>query len=816
MSRITLDNNQIMEYELLNGSSERVQEPYLLIYFVLKGSLTIHLSESILEMKEKDFLLVNPFRLHSVKMNDSSLVMVFAVNLNVISGYYEISKMDFVGNSMDEASERCLTLSKLLEKCVAFYYGKRAGDGRIFMKLNSLYYQIAELLVASFSIIKSSPTESDGRQNEEELIREMVRYIYMNYQSALHLEDLAEHFYLSPAYVSRYFKKKLGVNFAKYLTGVRLDHAVKDLENTDRPLTRIAMDCGFPNLAAFNKAFKERYEVNPKQYRSSLYHQEAVDSRMEEPGNAAEIRLLDYLDDNETVSRLRDKQVDQVEQLEVSCDRYQILNKTWNRMINIGGFSLLLQREIQNQVLFLCKELGFEYVRVWDLYAPELHVNIASEARKYNFSNLDMCLDFLTENHLIPYIELGFKPFLLIKNYAFFDIEKERMIPFKRAKEFGEFIHRLMMHLLNRYGAQELSKWIFELWCDPRWFTEGDPSVYIDYFETVYQNIKAVSPRTRVGGNYDRTYNQIVIFDKLIEKWSMRNIQPDFVSIYCYPTLYTEPEIECPEGEIKQVDLMGEYLKRKKEILRKYSMQMPMHISEWNFTVINANVLNDSRVKGAYLMKIIMEVSEEVELMGYWFGTDLFAEDDDAPLLLNGRCGLITHQGICKPSFWTMSFLNRLEEYLIEKTEHVMVTMNEFDSYVIACHNYKELGIQYQVQQEKDIAIESIPYLYEDHRRRIIKITINGVNNGLYHVKTRVVNSRYGSVQDEWERMGRVSFLTASDVEYINHISRPRIIIAGQKVTNNTLTVTVEMEPQEIQLIHIFRQYNENDEAESV
>lgn len=750
MSRIILDNNQIMDYELLAENGEQIQKPYLLIYFVLKGSLTIWQSEAVTEVNEKEFMLLNPFRIHSVDIHDSSLGMVFAVNLNVISEYYDISKMDFEGHSVGEASERCLTLLSLLEQCVSFYYGKNVGEGRIFMKLNSLYYQIVELLVTSFSIIKNSSMLHDKEQSDEEWLREMLRYIYMNYQMPLHLEDLADHFYLSTAYVSRYFKKKLGINFVKYLTGIRLDYAVKELENTDWSLTRIAMDCGFSNLAAFNKAFKERYKMNPKQYRNSLHREENPDNKENgKKDNSAEIRLFDYLNDNEILNRLEGVQENLIEQLDITCDNQMVLNKTWNRMINIGGISLLLKREIQNHILFLCKELGFEYVRVWDIYAPDIHLNIASETRKYNFSNIDSCLDFLIENHLTPYIELGFKPFVLVKRYEIFDVIEEREISLTEAKDFGKFVRQLMRHLLNRYGTKEVSKWIFELWCDPRWFIEGDPSVYIEYFEEVYQNIKDLSPQTRVGGDYDRSYDKMIVFETLIEKWSLRNIQPDFVSIYCYPPMYAETEMDA-SGQ-KQVNFMKKYVRRKKGVMKKYGMQMPMHISEWNFTVVNANVINDSRVKGAYLMKTIMEIYDDVDMMGYWLGTDLFVEDDEAPLLLNGRCGLITHQRICKPSFWGMSFLNHLEEYLIEKTENVMVTMNKFDSYVIACHNYKELGIQYQVQAEKDILIESIPHLYEDHRRRIIKITINGANNGLYYVKTRFVNSKYGSVQDEWE-----------------------------------------------------------------
>ena len=84
---------------------------------------------------------------------------------------------------------------------------------------------------------------------------------------------------------------------------MRLEQAVKDFESTDKPLTRIALDCGFPNLAAFNKAFKENYGVNPKQYRNSLYDWETEATLPEETENAVEIRLLDYFDDNEKLLR---------------------------------------------------------------------------------------------------------------------------------------------------------------------------------------------------------------------------------------------------------------------------------------------------------------------------------------------------------------------------------------------------------------------------------------------------------------------------------------------------------------------------------
>lgn len=825
-----MEEKQLMDFDVLTLAEGEISDENLQILFVLNGNVSVQMAESILHLGEKDFLILHPFQVYSVKTDKNSLVMRFRANVRMMSEYYDLSKLEFLGNSVEEASERHTILRNLLEKCITYYYGKKGDNGRILLKLNSLYYEIAELLISSFSIVRSQTSDSLEGEEDESLIQEMTRYIHMNYQSALKLEDLAEHFFLSPPYISRFFKKKLGINFAKYLSEVRLEEATKKLTQTENSLTWIAMDCGFPNLTAFNKAFREKYQVSPKQYRTELKQTEQKKEKADKESRAlAEFQLLDYFEKN---NHIQGREFDETEQVVADASEYTILEKNWNKMINIGGIYLLLQKEIQDHTLFLCKTFGFEYVRIWDLYETRMHINAGNRERKYNFSRLDICLDFLTQNHIKPYLELGFKPFILLRNYEDYIFHEEREILFETAREYGIFIRSLIKHVINRYSIKEISSWYFELWCDPRWFPDGEPATYIDYFEEAYQAIKELVPQAHVGGAYDRSY-RIISFEHFIEVWSTRNIQPDFLSLYCYAPLmrevnYNERGTKKTEMEYRelmrqmQVDedeavapeeikdfQMRSYVETRKRIMLQYGMMMPMICSEWNFTVINSNVMNDSRFKGAYVMHEIMSMYQELGMMGYWFGTDQFAEDDDAPMLLNGRCGLITHQGICKPAYWAILMLNRLENYLLTKTEHIMVTRNEFGSFVIACHNYKPLDIQYYVQKEKDVRIESIPHFYENSVQLTLNITINGAKNGKYHVKTRVVNSKYGGVQDEWLRMGKVAFLTTADVEYIDHMSRPHITISEQEVMDHVLRFSVKLEAQEILLIHAFQYMEE-------
>ncbi len=72
---------------------------------------------------------------------------------------------------------------------------------------------------------------------------------------------------LSLYYLSRYFKKAVGVSFSQYVKQIRLKSAVHELLYTDHTIMKVSLNNGFPNVKAFNKAFKEMYNQTPAEYR---------------------------------------------------------------------------------------------------------------------------------------------------------------------------------------------------------------------------------------------------------------------------------------------------------------------------------------------------------------------------------------------------------------------------------------------------------------------------------------------------------------------------------------------------------------------
>lgn len=68
-------------------------------------------------------------------------------------------------------------------------------------------------------------------------------------------------------HVNRVIRESTGQTATELINELRLARAAAQLRMTDRPVARVAGDCGIPNLSHFYRLFKARYRVTPRQYR---------------------------------------------------------------------------------------------------------------------------------------------------------------------------------------------------------------------------------------------------------------------------------------------------------------------------------------------------------------------------------------------------------------------------------------------------------------------------------------------------------------------------------------------------------------------
>lgn len=83
------------------------------------------------------------------------------------------------------------------------------------------------------------------------------------------INQLAEQFHVSIAYISYLVKKEVNQNFSEYVWGLRLDRARELLLNTDQSIDEISMAVGYLNTSSFRRKFKQDTGLTPSQYRSS-------------------------------------------------------------------------------------------------------------------------------------------------------------------------------------------------------------------------------------------------------------------------------------------------------------------------------------------------------------------------------------------------------------------------------------------------------------------------------------------------------------------------------------------------------------------
>ena len=147
--------------------------------------------------------------------------------------------------------------------------------------------------------------------------------------------------------------------------------------------------------------------MTPSGYRTSVRQKTKEEVQDTESKEQIEQRVKKYLAGNTVLQdEVAAKNLDL---FTVDAKETTELKKNWNAIINIGKVDALLDSEMQQQVLIMKQELGFRYVRVWNIFVQDMYEE-KDGSWHYNFSRVDRGLDFLVENQLKPYIELSFKP----------------------------------------------------------------------------------------------------------------------------------------------------------------------------------------------------------------------------------------------------------------------------------------------------------------------------------------------------------------------------------------------------------------------
>lgn len=240
------------------------------LIFVKKGRGIIQMGVTVCQAQEGDIFIFSPGTLHALRQKEGS------------SMEYEniIFDLDLLGGTGDLCAEKYflplqsgrLELSGILDKKDVCYPEaaaclREAEDANrtkvpgYELLIKGALFRFLAILIAQGKQIPSSETTDTIR------LKQLLQWISVNYGTKLQVADAANICQCSSSHFMRWFKKMTGQRFTAFLNEYRLNTAAEALRTTEDTILSISEKCGFENLSYFNRVFKTRYLMTPREYR---------------------------------------------------------------------------------------------------------------------------------------------------------------------------------------------------------------------------------------------------------------------------------------------------------------------------------------------------------------------------------------------------------------------------------------------------------------------------------------------------------------------------------------------------------------------
>lgn len=790
------------------------------LLMILDGNVNIRINEQSFDLSCEDIIVINSNDIHELRSEGAVMIAL----------QIDLARFDSLGDDLENMVFQCNSAARpddpsfnSLRYAIATMIRENAHNARgtEYKNYAISYYLISEL-IAHFQ--STDKTDAQNQKKYMARLTRMVSYIQENYAENFTLSDLAAAENLSVPYLSNFFDKYMGVKFSQYYTTVKLDHAVFDLQNTDASIEEIAVRNGFTESHAFVRAFKKKYGMLPSAWRREKKNDNGSTALAPnlnylkiEPSNYLHL-LTKYISSNSgffttPATEYIDKY--SVEAIDVR-NPVQTLKHTFKTFTTVGRAKELLNRDIQKMLADQQKTIGFTYIKFHGILSDDMMVvsRTADQKLHFHYTLVDMALDFLMSIKLKPMIQFSFMPRELAsdrRKQIFFSAVNTS--PPKSLDEWGMLIEDFTKHLLERYGEDEVTSWLFTVWNEPvtpvTMFGFDNVSDFYHLYKRTFDSVKQVHSGLCFG-TPSLLYLENLGNDQWIRDfiaWTRKNqCFPEFINLHYYSDILPNSQHyagAAPASTFpRRTDDFSLWIGSIRKILSECGAgHLPFYLTEWNFTLSHRNLINDTCFKSCYIMKNLLKNYDRLDSFGYWSLTDLLEENALPDTLFHGGLGMYTMNGLRKNVFYAYDFANMLGDGLLANGDGYFVTRKK-DSYQIITYNYVHYGDLFAAGELYDIT-ETHRYSAFDMSRKLQpEITLTGLPAGTYEIREYFVNRDYGSAYDIWVKMGGVP-LDPHDTDLLRGLCVPGYHKELRLVEKEQMTYAPVLEPLEIRFTEI-------------
>jgi two-component system, response regulator YesN len=141
------------------------------------------------------------------------------------------------------------------------------GEDVLFnMKASS--FNIEQLRIWSINIIEQGiDFYREYGTSHSAVVEKILNYISEHVSEEFSREDIAASVYLNSAYMSRLFKKEVGMSISDYIINLRVGKAKEMLQSSGEKISEVALAVGYDNFSHFTKMFRKITGFTPQEYR---------------------------------------------------------------------------------------------------------------------------------------------------------------------------------------------------------------------------------------------------------------------------------------------------------------------------------------------------------------------------------------------------------------------------------------------------------------------------------------------------------------------------------------------------------------------
>lgn len=220
------------------------------LVYALEGSITGNINNQPFRVNAGEMLINSCYTVHSYDDVPCKAIIAL-IPLNAVpslsSALAEKHFRDIIIRDTD--AKPLLRLLRMLQEF----------EGNVLMKrgisFTILVYLMEEIGLTDF-----------GDPGASSFLKDVLTYLSQHFKERLSVEQLATRFGYSAQRFNSLFRERIGYTLPKYVSILRIRHVARLLMTTEKSLSEIAAECGFPNTRLLDQTFREEFHQSPAEY----------------------------------------------------------------------------------------------------------------------------------------------------------------------------------------------------------------------------------------------------------------------------------------------------------------------------------------------------------------------------------------------------------------------------------------------------------------------------------------------------------------------------------------------------------------------